>query len=334
MRVRPGIPHRQGETGRHRVNQSVSLALENPATLGVHWARNNGVNMERLQGWHPDPTGRHQERYFSQGAPTHLYRDGKTEGYDDRASFPALGGGPREVSTTRGSAPPPSDAPSEPPHGWYPDPLDGARLRVWDGSQWGEQTRPRPSVAAEEESGSSAPIPGVAQNANGAHRLPARFCTHCGAPLAEGNGRWVGDSQPSDPVSAPIHAPHASQADPQPTPARSTVGRDQAVALHNGAGSIDDPDLAHAGEPGRRWGDDPVRVATNGANGAPVKALHDSTPTWPSAVVPNLVPGPGWYPVQGSPELLRWWDGSEWGVVREVSPAAAESQTTSWQSRQ
>jgi Protein of unknown function (DUF2510) len=288
--------------------------------------------MERLQGWHPDPTGRHQERYFSQGAPTHLYRDGNTEGYDDRALFPTWASGAPEASTTQEPAAAASNAPSAPPHGWYPDPLDGDRLRVWDGSEWGQQTRPRQSVAEVVESGSTAPTPGRAQRANGTPNPPPRFCTHCGAPLAEGSGRWVGDSHPLDPVSAPIHS-DASQADPPHTPAPATVGPDQTMGLNNGAGSIGYRDLPQTGEPGRRWGDDTIRVTTNGANGAAVRSWQDSTPTQSSTVVPDLVPSPGWYPVLGSPELLRWWDGSEWRVVREAGPAAAESQSASWRLR-
>jgi len=33
-------------------------------------------------GWHPDPSGLHELRYFSQGRPTHLVRDGAVESYD------------------------------------------------------------------------------------------------------------------------------------------------------------------------------------------------------------------------------------------------------------
>jgi hypothetical protein len=36
-----------------------------------------------LQGWHADPFGLHQERYFSVGNPTKLVRDGRVEAYDE-----------------------------------------------------------------------------------------------------------------------------------------------------------------------------------------------------------------------------------------------------------
>lgn len=35
-----------------------------------------------IQGWYPDPLGRHGERYFSVGSPTYLVRDGQVEGSD------------------------------------------------------------------------------------------------------------------------------------------------------------------------------------------------------------------------------------------------------------
>ncbi len=31
--------------------------------------------------------------------------------------------------------------PSSPPHGWYPDPASGERLRLWDGQRWTDQVR-------------------------------------------------------------------------------------------------------------------------------------------------------------------------------------------------
>ena len=34
------------------------------------------------QGWYQDPFGIHELRYFSQGLPTKLVRDGKAESYD------------------------------------------------------------------------------------------------------------------------------------------------------------------------------------------------------------------------------------------------------------
>ena len=50
-----------------------------------------GADGQPLQGFCPDPTQRHEMRYFSRGAPTKLYRDGvgdtKVEGYDDISAY-------------------------------------------------------------------------------------------------------------------------------------------------------------------------------------------------------------------------------------------------------
>src|SRR5579863_4258236 len=37
----------------------------------------------RVQGWHPDPYGRHDDRWFSDGKPTRLVRDQGRESYDE-----------------------------------------------------------------------------------------------------------------------------------------------------------------------------------------------------------------------------------------------------------
>jgi len=51
-----------------------------------------------LQGWHADPFGVHERRYFSAGSPTKLVRDGTAEYYDEppqqewtAAEIPAAG---------------------------------------------------------------------------------------------------------------------------------------------------------------------------------------------------------------------------------------------------
>jgi len=41
------------------------------------------VDQRALQGWHPDPSGQHEQRYFSGGQPTKLVRDGLAEAYDE-----------------------------------------------------------------------------------------------------------------------------------------------------------------------------------------------------------------------------------------------------------
>jgi hypothetical protein len=39
-------------------------------------------NTSQAQGWYRDPYGLHEDRYFSQGLPTKLVRDGERESYD------------------------------------------------------------------------------------------------------------------------------------------------------------------------------------------------------------------------------------------------------------
>jgi hypothetical protein len=292
--------------------------------------------MERLQGWHPDPTGRHQERYFSQGAPTHLYRDGSSEGYDDRDDFPSGVGNPNNMATTQDRQAADVYTPANPPWGWYPDPLSGDRLRVWDGVQWSEETRPRPTQVADAGSGSIDPTQELRAEPNGASPTSPQFCLHCGAPLSEGSGtgdRGAGGSGPSDAVPPTSREPRAPQVESSQSPATATIGWDRANGVHNGLRAVGSEGGAHATELKRRWGDDKIRVAANGANGAPVAPSEHPTTTQTPAV-PNLVPSPGWYPVRGSPELLRWWDGSEWGVVRHADASVADPQNAPWQTHQ
>jgi len=40
------------------------------------------------QGWYRDPYGIHQDRWFSQGEPTKLVRDGRRESYDPAPGEP------------------------------------------------------------------------------------------------------------------------------------------------------------------------------------------------------------------------------------------------------
>jgi hypothetical protein len=40
------------------------------------------MNGESAEGWYKDPTGHHSERWFSDGTPTALVRDGQVEAHD------------------------------------------------------------------------------------------------------------------------------------------------------------------------------------------------------------------------------------------------------------
>jgi hypothetical protein len=51
-----------------------------PRHTGCH---TSGMDSGKPQGWHADPFGLHEARYFSAGHPTKLVRDGGTECYDE-----------------------------------------------------------------------------------------------------------------------------------------------------------------------------------------------------------------------------------------------------------
>jgi len=56
--------------------------------------------MAQLQGWHVDPWSRHQARYFSDGQPTDLVRDGARESTDPPPPVPALVADPPPATLT------------------------------------------------------------------------------------------------------------------------------------------------------------------------------------------------------------------------------------------
>lgn len=63
--------------------------------------------MERLFGWHPDPYGRHELRYFSSGGPTSMVRDGEVTSSDPVPGAQPAGAGerPPSVAATPSGAP-------------------------------------------------------------------------------------------------------------------------------------------------------------------------------------------------------------------------------------
>jgi hypothetical protein len=62
---------------------------------------------DELQGWQPDPFGRHQSRYFSAGKPTYLVRDGYVEGSDPVDQIPPQAYPPRAPAGIAPTAYPP-----------------------------------------------------------------------------------------------------------------------------------------------------------------------------------------------------------------------------------
>jgi hypothetical protein len=67
------------------------------------------VEQRPLQGWHADPFGLHERRYFSVGNPTKLVRDGDVESYDEP---PAQDSAPTDVAALSGAVPTEVPAPT------------------------------------------------------------------------------------------------------------------------------------------------------------------------------------------------------------------------------
>jgi len=49
------------------------------------------LNQVVIRGWYRDPYGRHEDRYFSDGTPTKLVRDGDREAFDPPPDLPLPG---------------------------------------------------------------------------------------------------------------------------------------------------------------------------------------------------------------------------------------------------
>jgi hypothetical protein len=135
------------------------------------------------QGWHPDPYGVHESRYFSaDGQPTKLVRDAGQEAYDDPPDLesapssrqdpgPPLAdaglvneaGPPESTGPVGPTQPDPagSMAPGDegPEAGWYADPLDPQQARYWEGDRWSERLRSLESFGIEQATGTLAPPP-------------------------------------------------------------------------------------------------------------------------------------------------------------------------------
>ncbi len=100
--------------------------------------------MSEIKGWSADPSGRHQERYFSDGQPTGLVRDVGHESYDSGPSFspptspigfapPGANGNGSAAATMPVSAPPLSPPPADYREGWHPD--SSGQLRYFANGQ-------------------------------------------------------------------------------------------------------------------------------------------------------------------------------------------------------
>ncbi len=137
-----------------------------------------GDDGKPLQGWYPDPTQRHEERYFSQGAPTKLYRDGATvartvEGFDDISAYlTSLMDADTGESLEGGASEQTDGSPSRMHHAEAS--LGVPRVEAWHGT--GE-----PSLLSESRKGALIDPERVTPR----EHLPSRnvVCGHCGASL-------------------------------------------------------------------------------------------------------------------------------------------------------
>ena len=103
-----------------------------------------------LQGWHADPFGLHEMRYFSAGRPTKLVRDGRMESYDEPPAATAATAVP--VTASAGSAASGTPAGAVPagavPGGAVPAGAGASALGRMDAIAVGRRKRRGPEYAA------------------------------------------------------------------------------------------------------------------------------------------------------------------------------------------
>jgi hypothetical protein len=110
-----------------------------------------GESDEPRFGWRRDPFGLHEARYFSDGEPTQVVRDGSITSYDPPptavVAAHATSGESAELPNgqpARPTVPPSHGTWTGPPvgWGWYRDPWGKAAWRWWDGRAWTTWTAP------------------------------------------------------------------------------------------------------------------------------------------------------------------------------------------------
>jgi hypothetical protein len=238
--------------------------------------------VEDLQGWNADPIGRHEERYFSQGEPTKLVRDGGRESYDEVITAPGstrangidgqsdFGVLPASVQTATAHSTVEVTADTlNPPPDWYPDPADPSGHRFWNGSRWTELA----------EEATLEPVrSGLTADPSEALRRTA--------PRQVGQlGGWRPDQSGRHGFRYFSHG--------QPT-----------ALVSDGDDQVSFDELPGATEP-----------QTVEAVDAP--PFQSWVPTMEETVEP---PGPpaDWYPDPDDPHRLRFWDGSAWTDHRRL----------------
>ena len=101
--------------------------------------------MTGLDGWQPDPLGRHQYRHYVDGEPTSWVSDGNAVIEDPMATLdmaPVAYREPEAVETFPDATAmvprvmPADWQPAVAPAGWYPNPTNPEETKYWDGSHW------------------------------------------------------------------------------------------------------------------------------------------------------------------------------------------------------
>ncbi len=243
-------------------------------------------------GWERDPYGIHELRYFSQGQPTKLVKDGNVEAYDDpplstvphgplAATGPATGSTATMQQAPVGQREALVNPDAVPTAGWYDDPTNPEQYRYWDGTGWTLDVHAVPVTLA-----------------------PA-------SPL-----------RPDDLVAASATRSRGAGLTQETAAAGSTWDDSSALRSHQGQ---EPAVVATAG-----WYDDPSNPEQYRYWDGTGWTSHVHPPAWPDSVgapsaqddrstvgvqhepEPADVIQPGWYTDPTNPERHRYWDGTEW----------------------
>ncbi len=264
--------------------------------------------MGDLHGWQADPFGQHEARYFSQGQPTRLVRDGGQETYDEVPTTRAVMNGSAPDLGSFGGVPP-----AAPP------------------------TNVVPPVAPSPAAGLNPP-PSVVQlqgwEADPYRRHVYRYIVE-GRPtihVSDGGPVFEDDPTATDSVSAPG----------EPSPRAHTAVGIWSLNDEQPEGWGAEPSPRH--EEGHFEETPPTQLIGEGERDDRAGARPQAEPsvtaetfpeTWGLHSVRSRGPEPGWYAgVSGTPGL-HFWDGTQWtgktwqDPLAQSTTAQAEEMSTS-----
>lgn len=292
--------------------------------------------MEDLHGWNTDPSGRHQERYFSGGQPTTLVRDAGRESHDPVPLTSAP-----ETSRGYGSSAASLPLGSGVREGWNRDPSGRHQVRYFDplGNPTGWVSD---GGQAFEDPVEIAHVPPRShyESADNAHQVRTPEMTAAGAPHERPVGWYRNAANPNETkywdgatwLERQPEPPGGSN--PNPDQQRQSPSPISTVPIEAGAWHAD-PFERHryrwlvAGVPTLFVSDDNGRVSSDDPRTTDTLGLNRVDPAPASGAAPDLEPAPAparaptaspvvqsapanWYPDPSSPSRLRYWDGSDW----------------------